>query len=122
MSKPCKEYQGYVMPNGYGTLTVDSKTKLAHRHFAELAHGPCPEGQVVRHTCDNRRCIEEEHLVYGTQGDNLNDRKERHRYRKLTREDAEAIKIDTRRGSEIARCYGVSHTMVIHIKKGRQWV
>lgn len=119
---PCVEHAGYRMPNGYGQVRRQGKTWLAHRWVAHNTLGPCPPGQVVRHKCDNMACVNPDHLEYGTQGDNLNDRKERHRYRKLTRADAEAIR-GTVVGSpaEIGRLYGVSSTMVGYIKEGRQW-
>ncbi|WAX24030.1 hypothetical protein F5_00014 [Xanthomonas phage F5] len=117
----CIEHTGCLMPNGYGQVRREGKTWLAHRWAAHCYHGPCPEGQVVRHTCDNRKCINPEHLLYGTQRDNLIDRRERHRYRKLTREDAENIKRETGTLKEIGALYGVSLQMVHYIRSGKQW-
>ena len=34
---------------------------------------PVPEGMVVMHTCDNSSCFNPNHLVLGTQQDNVND-------------------------------------------------
>lgn len=122
---PCIEHVGYRMPNGYGQVNRGGRVWLAHRWAADQAHGPCPDGQVVRHRCDNRGCVNPEHLEYGSQGDNLIDRRERHRYRKLTREDAESIKrllaTQTRSLACIGREFGVSYTMVRHIRDGKQW-
>ncbi|UGL62986.1 hypothetical protein [Xanthomonas phage R3-22-T1] len=117
----CIEHQGYLMPNGYGQVNRDSKVWLAHRWAAHVAHGPCPEGQVVRHTCDNRKCVNPEHLIYGTQGDNLIDRRERHRYRKLTREDVEHIRATPGTLKSVAELYGVSLQMIHNIRTGKQW-
>jgi hypothetical protein len=44
---------------------------LAHRYTWIKANGPIPEGMVVMHLCDNRGCINIDHLAVGTQGDNL---------------------------------------------------
>lgn len=120
----CLQHTGTVTNTGYGQVRRQGKTWLAHRWAAHVAIGPCPPGNVVRHTCDNRLCINPAHLMYGTQGDNLNDRKERHMYRKLTRPDAEAIKLRLRAGEimrTIAESYGVSIAQIHHIKTGRQW-
>lgn len=118
---PCVEHAGYLMPNGYGQVRRMGKTWLAHRWAAHVTHGPCPDGQVVRHRCDNRACVNPEHLEYGTQGENLIDRRERHRYRKLTRQDAEAIRVAVGGCTAIGALFGVSHSMVRNIKTGKQW-
>jgi hypothetical protein len=34
-------------------------------------------GEVARHTCDNKACINPEHIIVGTQGDNMRDAFER---------------------------------------------
>lgn len=124
MRGKCIRFQGYIGPNGYGQIRVNGKLWNAHKWAAHCAHGPCPEGMVVRHKCDHRWCINPDHLEYGTQRDNLIDRRERHRYRKLTREDAEQIKAYLADGwtcTALAAKYGVSITMVSYIKTGKQW-
>ena len=40
-------------------------------------------GFVVRHTCDNTRCVEPTHLLLGTRADNNRDRAERNRSAKV---------------------------------------
>lgn len=42
--------------------------------------GPAPVGAVLRHTCDNRRCANPNHLVLGTSADNVRDMMERGRH------------------------------------------
>ena len=121
----CIEHCGYLMPNGYGQVRRQGKTWLAHRWAAHVAHGPCPPGQVVRHRCDNRKCINPEHLEYGSQGDNLNDRKERAaHYRKLGKDDIPQIRKRLAAGATLAqvgREFGVSYVMIRHIRDGKQW-
>lgn len=121
----CVEHTGYIMPNGYGQVRRQGATWLAHRWAAHVAHGPCPPGQVVRHKCDNRKCINPEHLEYGSQGDNLNDRKERAtQYRKLGKDDIPQIRKRLADGATLAQAgreFGVSYVMIRYIRDGKQW-
>jgi hypothetical protein len=47
--------------------------ELAHRLTWMAFYGPIPDGLVVMHTCDIRLCVQIDHLVLGTQGENLAD-------------------------------------------------
>ena len=58
---------------GYPVLKRDGKFTRGHRYIYEQAFGPVPKGLVVRHTCDNRMCINLDHLLVGTRLDNYND-------------------------------------------------
>ena len=59
-------------PNGHGYVHV--KDKRAHRVVWEAHNAePIPEGMVIMHTCDNRACCNPEHLVLGTQSENIQD-------------------------------------------------
>lgn len=68
-----------VQGNEYGH--VRTGRQWAHRAAWESAHGPISSGLVVRHTCDNPRCINLEHLLLGTVADNQRDMAERGRGR-----------------------------------------
>ena len=59
---------------GYGKFELDYKMVSAHRIAYELAKGPIPKGKYICHTCDNRRCVNPEHLYPGTAFQNAQDR------------------------------------------------
>lgn len=56
-----------------GFVRFKGKKIKAYRFAYERKHGAVPAGLVVRHTCDNRRCVNTEHLLLGTQADNIRD-------------------------------------------------
>ena len=65
----------------YGHFRLPDRTVYAHRVAYQVAHGPPPDGLVVRHKCDNGLCVNPDHLVIGTQEDNAHDTQERGRHR-----------------------------------------
>lgn len=58
---------------GYVKIWRDGKTQQLHRYIYEQNHGEIPNELVVMHSCDNRDCINIEHLSLGTQKDNIQD-------------------------------------------------
>lgn len=79
-------------------------------------------GEIVRHKCDNPRCINPLHLEKGTPADNMEDKRIRGRAaKKLTQEKATAIYNDPRSNRKIAADYGVCHATVGEIKRGLIW-
>ena len=68
--------------DGYGTLRYKGTTLRTHRASLELKLGrPLGDGEESRHTCDNRSCVNPDHLVPGTHQDNMRDMVERGRAR-----------------------------------------
>ena len=68
----CWDWTGYVMPNGYGKLTIPgSRSNLAHRLMYEELVGPIPKGLDIDHLCRNRACVNPEHMEPVTRQINL---------------------------------------------------
>lgn len=62
---------------GYATAWLAGRTTTLHRKVYYEHTGELPE--VVRHTCDNARCINPTHLLGGSQVDNMADMRVRGR-------------------------------------------
>ena len=105
----------------------------AHRLAYSLVNDcPIPVGMLVRHSCDDRRCVEPSHLSLGTHQDNSDDKLsrrrqafgERHGSAKLTQGEVSVIRDRLAAGEtcgSIAACYGVNKSTIVRIRAGNLW-
>lgn len=135
----CIEWDGIINKNGYGVSYIEGRAQLAHRVAFALSNGVAIvkiRGIVVRHKCDNPKCINPSHLEPGTQADNVRDMHERGRNghggpagsrnasAKLRESDIPVIRERLARGDtllKIARDYSINKTTVNSIKSGKNW-
>ena len=61
----------------YGTIRINGKTLSAHRVSYCLFVGPIPKNLMILHSCDNKSCVNPNHLSVGTHEENMRQVKER---------------------------------------------
>lgn len=114
---------------GYGRIRVGANRQVsAHRLIMTHEFGHLPSGAVVRHQCDNPRCVNPTHLWLGSHRDNMADKKargnakgERNGRALLTKDQAETIKASREPLDVLAERYAVSNSTIQAIRYGRNW-
>lgn len=131
---PCIDHGRKGFGLGYATAWIHYQgkrfTTTLHRKVYHAATGDWPE--VVRHKCDNPRCINPEHLEGGTQVDNVRDCAERGRQgdcRNFGRSNGRCVlspeqvasiraRYEPGNGMSLAREFGISRSQVGRIVSG----
>lgn len=114
----------------YGRMKHAGKTWPAHRISWLVHFGEIPDGLMVCHKCDNRLCVNPNHLFLGTGQDNTRDRENKGRtcrgektpWARLTRSDVLKIRAAVGKSAlELGRIYGVAPSHIQNIRKGKKW-
>lgn len=134
----CWEWTG-PLNKGYGTFKKAGqygKAVAPHRYSYELTYGAIPDGLLVCHKCDNRKCVKPSHLFLGTHADNTADMIRKGRHAKGEKVGSAKLKIKqvesirerhsarTSTLGELAREFGVTTTTIWRIvrTKNRGWL
>ncbi len=59
--------------SGYGMTSFNGKSMSAHRASYECFKGEIPNKMIVLHFCDNKKCVNPDHLILGTHKENTID-------------------------------------------------
>lgn len=137
----CWEWQSSINTPGYGHFRDDGELYLAHRTAWKLEEGDIGDNWVLHH-CDNKICVNTNHLYLGDESDNVQDAWDRGQMyytgpyiepedfqgekgpgAKLT--NSEVKKIKEKLGDytqvELADEYGVQQGTISNIKLGKTW-
>jgi hypothetical protein len=120
----CWEWKASRYKHGYGIFWWKKYgEQYAHRVAWILTFGPIPDGICVCHKCDNRGCVNPNHLFLGTVAENIRDRDAKNRQNKgekmksakLSRDDVLKIRELHKAGvrySELARQFSVTWSTI----------
>lgn len=113
----------------------------AHRaswilHYGPIPPGAGPHGTVVMHKCDNPLCVNPEHLMLGTQRDNIDDmnakkrgdisglaskRGSSHRNSALTAEQVQYVLSSSKNAVELGAELGVTRHLISNVRCGKTY-
>ena len=118
---------------GYGAITRDTVTHLAHRISYLVYKGDIRAEDCVLHKCDTRCCVNPEHLFLGDRKDNAVDRESkgrggqvrgsRHYSTSLTEDDVRFIRKSkgVLKLTELGAMFGLTISAVNSIQFKRTW-
>lgn len=133
----CWIWRGGTKGNGYGSFVLNGRTVPAHRAAYILFNREEPGPLDVCHQCDNRACVNPDHLFLGTRLENMRDcmrkgrtargrrlgerRGENGTAAKLTWNEVRAIRASAAPSKELARKYGVTSDNINRIRRNDTW-
>lgn len=128
----CWNWEKYINSGGYGRVKHQGRMIQAH-HLSYIGFtGGIPTGMMVLHRCDNRKCVNPNHLFIGSHKDNMKDMVLKNRSNKphgcrnpqskLSESAVVEIRNSNLNGVELARKFNVSKSAICLIRKNRTWI
>lgn len=133
-SNGCMNWKGPLRQDGYGTVRVNGKKRVASRVAWLLRYGSLPPDKLVCHRCDNPPCVNPDHLFLGDDKANHRDAVSKGRKYDARGDGSPVAKIHSSQINEIVRridtgesCralgreLGVHHSTISSIVLGKTW-
>lgn len=134
MDDQCWQWVGHTAC-GYGVVCDNRKSIKVHRFSYQIHVGKIPDGLMVCHHCDNKLCVNPNHLFLGTADDNVQDMVAKGRQikgvschsAKLTEDDVREIRRrfkgwdKVNGGRPLAREFGVTDVTIRNIVYRKDW-
>jgi hypothetical protein len=126
----CWLWAGGINRYGYGKFSVTrSKANVAYRVSYRIFVEEPPEGAHICHKCDNKLCVNPDHLFLGNHAINMHDAKikgrmhpgEKHGLAKLTKDAVLDIRSSGLPTKVLAKKYGVSTAHICFTRRGNGW-
>ena len=132
----CIEHTHFCDKDGYGRVYLGNKKYLGLHRLVYCQMNDVPlssiKGKVVRHSCDNPKCINPDHLSVGTHLDNMADKVKRNRQHRPTGMSNGRCKLTDLQvaelrsaallltHNELAKAFGISRSQVQRILYNKQ--
>ena len=135
----CWEWSGHLDGYGYGSFTFWTPQEKTYKHYRSHRFSyetynniNLTADQLVCHSCDNRGCVNPEHLFLGTPDDNAKDMVQKgrsmmgERNNKVKLKEADVVSIraahkDGVRTGVLADRYSVHRTTIQRINREATW-
>jgi len=127
----CWEWSGRVLSTGYGQVRFEKESWLTHR-LSWFLFNKRKTSMLILHSCDNRICVNPEHLREGTHLDNTNDKVSRNRQAKgetngrVTLTESQVFEIRKLLAQKVSHrkigsLFGVNKSTITNINRGKTW-
>lgn len=130
----CWNWTGHTFSGGYGFFKCKAiqRNPMNASRGSWVVHNGDPGPLMVLHKCDNRLCVNPDHLFLGTSKDNMGDCKDKGRTNrgearpqaKLTHQTAFEIRWLNAMGwsyGKLAEMFGVSRSACFSVVTGQTW-
>lgn len=113
----CHICTSHPTSSGYPSTERNGKKWRLHRYIYTQAYGEIPKGLFVTHNCDNKLCINLNHLKLGTLQENNREYRDRIFKPKYTQEMIEEICNSQVSAYKLAKVIGLSKQTILKIRK-----